>query len=51
MTKGRAVAHLGMSGGGWTESKKSYLDKSDSQPSPSTSSHGTPGQAWQALRD
>jgi hypothetical protein len=23
MTKGRAVAHLGMVGGGWTESKKS----------------------------
>src|SRR5271169_6871414 len=51
MTKLRAVAHLGMRGGGWTDSKKANLDKSDSQPSPSTSSHGTPGQAGQSLRD
>jgi hypothetical protein len=34
MTKLRAVAHLGMSGGGWTESKRAKLDKSDFQPSP-----------------
>jgi hypothetical protein len=29
MTKLRAVAHLGMSGSGWTESKKTNWDKSD----------------------
>jgi hypothetical protein len=28
MTKLRAVAHLGVGGGGWTESKKANLDKS-----------------------
>jgi hypothetical protein len=33
MTKLRAMANLGMSGAGWTESKKSNLDKSDSEPS------------------
>ncbi len=44
MTKLRAVAHLGMSGGGWTEPKKTNLDTSDSQSSPSTGSE-------QALRD
>jgi hypothetical protein len=44
MTNLRAVAHLGMRGSGWTESKKPTLDKTDSQPSPSTSS-------GQALRD
>jgi hypothetical protein len=33
MTKLRAVAHLGMGGGGWTESKRANLDKSDTQPS------------------
>ena len=33
MTNLRAVTHLGMGGGGWTESKKLNLDKTDSQPS------------------
>jgi hypothetical protein len=31
--------------------KRANWDKTDSQTSPSTSSHGTPGQAGQALRD
>jgi hypothetical protein len=31
--------------------EKANLEETDSQPSPSTSSHGTPGQAGQALRD
>ena len=33
MTKLSAVAHLGIGGGGWTESKKANLDKTDFQPS------------------
>jgi hypothetical protein len=40
MTKLRAVAHLGMSGGGWTESKKTNLDKSETQQLPISTSHG-----------
>jgi hypothetical protein len=32
MTHLRAVAHLGMSGGEWTESKKADLDKADCHP-------------------
>jgi hypothetical protein len=78
ITRFRVVAHLGMGGGGWTESCTTTidlillarvlinasskfrrpedhcsdnLDSSDFQSSPSTSSHGTPGQAGQALQD
>jgi hypothetical protein len=57
MTNFSAVAHLCMSGGGWTESKKLVWTSPALSPfdklraGSSTSSHGSPGQAGQALRD
>ena len=49
MTKLRAVAHLGMSGAGWTELLGVVRGKGAQQVPVRLRSHGTPGQAGQAL--